>query len=194
VCPPKVRIADDTPGIGIYPSWMREPADIKSPRTPQNTRTGQKVSALTVGFVTALLTLGLENSWFVSHLGAAWVVFTAVLFPGLLASMAIAGNAHAFSSWIAAAFNGILYCILIWAAWSLTSAIARKSLGILAALGFFVLVISVVLGINEYQTVHSNLPFSGMLQPEAWTVVTILSAVGLCAIGYSLWTWLRRMR
>lgn len=173
---------------------MREPADVKSPRTPRNSRTGRKIGTLTLGFAAALLTLGLENTWFVSHLGAAGEVITAALFPGLLASTAIAGNTHAFSLWIAAAFNGILYSILIWAAWSLISAIARKSLGILAALGFFVLVISVVLGINEYQTVHSDLPFSGILQPEAWTVVAILAAAGLCAIGYSVGTWLRRIR
>ena len=107
---------------------MREPADIEAPlESPQRTSNWRKVSALTVGVVAALLTLGLENLWFASHLGAAGGLLTGVLFPGLLGSMAIARNAHAFSLWIAAAFNGILYCCVIWAAFSLASAIGRRS-------------------------------------------------------------------
>jgi hypothetical protein len=116
-----------------------------------------------------------------------------LLDPGLIIFGAIAGNAHAFGLLIGAAFNGILYCILTRAAWSLTLAIVKQGPGILAALGFCVLVISVILGISEYQTVHSNLPLSSLLEPEAWAIVVILAAAGLCAIGYSLWTWLRRM-
>lgn len=74
----------------------------------------------------ALLTLGMQDYRFASHLGEAGGALTAVLFPGLLGSMAIAGNAHAFSLWIAAEFNGIRYCSLIWPAWSLASAISRR--------------------------------------------------------------------
>jgi hypothetical protein len=73
----------------------------------------------------ALLTLGLENFGSLSS-GAAGGILTGVLFPGLLGSMAIAGNVHAFSLWFAAAFNGILYCGLIWVALSLFTAISRK--------------------------------------------------------------------
>ena len=39
---------------------------------------------------------------------------TAVLFPGLFGSMAIGGNAHAFSLWIAAGINCIIYFLAVW--------------------------------------------------------------------------------
>jgi hypothetical protein len=101
----------------------RTPADIEGPsEVPQRKSSWRKVSSLTVGIIAALLTLGLYlNSL---SFGSSRII-SGVVFPGLLGSMAVAGNAHAFSLWVAAAFNGIFYCSLTWAALSLTSVIGN---------------------------------------------------------------------
>ena len=69
------------------------------------------------------LTLSVYGAAFPST-GAA--VITALLFPGLLASAAVAGNAHAFSLWVAAAMNGALYFGLSWAVCKVWANIRRK--------------------------------------------------------------------
>jgi hypothetical protein len=72
---------------------------------------------LLTAFAFGALTFGLTLSIYVAAFpstGAA--VITAFLFPGLLASAAVAGNAHAFSLWVAAAMNGALYFGLSWGA------------------------------------------------------------------------------
>ena len=82
----------------------------------------RKVSALTIGIVAALLTLTLysfgSEAW-----GGAGQIVAGIVFPGLLGSMSVAGNVHAFNLGIAAVLNGILYSGLAWAALKLVSAI-----------------------------------------------------------------------
>lgn len=56
------------------------------------------VVALGVGTITALLTISLERS-VSSFFGDAGFAITAVVFPGILGSIALAGNAHTFSLW-----------------------------------------------------------------------------------------------
>jgi hypothetical protein len=66
--------------------------------------------SLVVGTVGVLVTLSLQSSAVVS-LGYTGLIFAStVAFPGLIGSMLIAGNVHAFSLWIAAILNGIFYC------------------------------------------------------------------------------------
>jgi len=73
--------------------------------------------ALPVGFVFAALTLWLEK------LPERCV---ALLIPGLIVSMALSGNVHAFPLWLAAIANGFLYFGLISAAATLiTKAVTR---------------------------------------------------------------------
>ena len=105
---------------------MREPEDFKAlreaqPRMPR----WRKVSALAIGIIAALLTLGLY-SFSLPSLGKAGLVLAGVAFPGLLGSIVVAGNVHAFNLWVAAAFNGIFYCFFAWAALSLVSAIVGR--------------------------------------------------------------------
>ena len=71
------------------------------------------IVALAAGIVTSLLSISLEHSVSLSY-GDAGFFITAVLFPGLLGSIAIGGNAHAFSLWIAAGINFILYFLVVW--------------------------------------------------------------------------------
>jgi len=70
----------------------------------------QRMVSLVVGTVGVLVTLSLQSSAVVS-LGYTGLIFAStVAFPGLIGSMLIAGNVHAFSLWIAAILNGIFYC------------------------------------------------------------------------------------
>ena len=80
--------------------------------------------ALGVGIITALLSMSLEDSH--SLLGNAGFIITAVLFPGILGSIAITGNAHAFSYWIAAGINFIFYFVLFWVICSVSRWIVRR--------------------------------------------------------------------
>jgi hypothetical protein len=102
---------------------VRTPADIEGPSEgPQRKSSWRKLSALTVGIIAAFLTLGLYlNSL---SFGSSRII-SGVVFPGLLVSMAIVGNAHAVSLWVAAGFNGIFYCSLTWTALSLASVIGK---------------------------------------------------------------------
>lgn len=71
------------------------------------------IVALAAGAVTALLSICLDLSA-PSFIGVTGSIITAVIFPGLLGSMAISGNAHAFSLWIAAGINCTFYFLLVW--------------------------------------------------------------------------------
>ncbi len=81
--------------------------------------------ALGVGIITALLSVSLEHS-VSSSFGNEGFAITAVVFPGILGSIAIAGNARAFSLWIAAGINLIFYFILVWAICSASRRILRR--------------------------------------------------------------------
>ncbi len=102
------------------------PPEIDVPlEPPQRKSSRQKISALTVGIIAALLTLSLYTVGSQVS-GKTGQVLAGLLFPGLLGSMALAGNVHAFSLWVAAAFNGIFYCSLTWAVLSLLTAMSRR--------------------------------------------------------------------
>jgi hypothetical protein len=84
------------------------------------------LASLIVGTAGFLVTLSLQSAAVVS-LGYTGLVFmSAVTLPGLLGSMLVAGNAHAFSLWIAAILNGIFYCGLCWVICALSNALLRK--------------------------------------------------------------------
>jgi hypothetical protein len=68
--------------------------------------------ALAVGIVTALLSISLEYSGFSTSEIAGYVIIAAI-FPGILGSIAIAGNVHAFSLWIAAGINCVFYFLIV---------------------------------------------------------------------------------
>jgi hypothetical protein len=81
---------------------------------------------LALGIAAIFVTLSLE-SHAVESLGYTGLVFAStVAFPGLLGSMAIAGNVHAFSLWIAATVNGVFYFGLCWIICALFNVIMRK--------------------------------------------------------------------
>jgi|SRR5665213_1293214 len=69
--------------------------------------------ALGAGIITAVLSASLEHRVALFY-GDVGFIVTAVFFPGLLGSIAIAGSAHAFSLWIAAGINFFFYFALIW--------------------------------------------------------------------------------
>src|SRR5580704_7510945 len=83
------------------------------------------LASLVAGIIAVLLTISLEHS-VIAYFGNAGFIITALLFPGLLGSMAIAGNVHAFSLWIAAGINCIFYFLLIWMIWGVSRRIRRK--------------------------------------------------------------------
>lgn len=81
--------------------------------------------ALGVGMVTALLSISLAHSASL-FFGNAGSIITALLFPGILGSIAFAGNAHAFSLWIAAGINFIFYFVLVWIICGVSRRILRR--------------------------------------------------------------------
>jgi hypothetical protein len=71
-----------------------------------------------LGGVQALLTLNLERLSAISQSpfwGGVQRCEVSLLFPGILGAMAMGGNVHAWSLWVAALFNGAIYFGLIWA-------------------------------------------------------------------------------
>jgi hypothetical protein len=85
----------------------------------------RKTSAWAIGMIAAFLTLSLYNFGSPS-LGKTGQFIAGVIFPGLLVSVGVAGNAHAFNLWVAAAFNCVFYFGLTWVALSLLIAFGRK--------------------------------------------------------------------
>jgi len=68
----------------------------------------------TLAFILAL-SLGLSTlllDHFSSLTHAINRVTTPLLLPGIIGSMAVAGNAHAFSLWVAAGLNTLLYFLI----------------------------------------------------------------------------------
>lgn len=80
---------------------------------------------LGVGIIAALLSMSLQHS-ISRFFGDAGFVITAALFPGILASIAIAGNAHAFSLWVAGGFNFVFYFFFVWIICSVSGRILRN--------------------------------------------------------------------
>jgi hypothetical protein len=52
-----------------------------------------------------------------------------LLFPGIFGAMAIGGNVHAWSLWVAAGLNGLIYFALIWIAIRFASRLVRHDHG-----------------------------------------------------------------
>lgn len=74
--------------------------------------------SLSIGLVFAALTLGLEK---------IPERFIDLLVPGLIASMAVSGNAHAFPLWPAAVVNGLFYFGLAWVSAALLTKAVRRT-------------------------------------------------------------------
>jgi hypothetical protein len=73
--------------------------------------------AVAAGALSGGLTLAVEELAVISEnpiLGAAQHVLFYLLFPGMLGSMAVSGNVHAFQLWVAAAINGLIYFGVAW--------------------------------------------------------------------------------
>jgi len=103
-----------------------KPADNDpSPAKRENPLRWPLLVSLVAGIITALLTISLETSAVV-YLGYAGFILTALLFPGLLGSIAIAGNVHAFSLWIAAGINCVFYFLLVRMIWGVSRRILRR--------------------------------------------------------------------
>ena len=82
-----------------------------------------------VGCAFGSLTLALQSSSFLSayptiSMGMRSIVV--LLMPGLIGSMAFAGNVHAFSLWIAAIINAIFYFLLSAIALRLSEKLIRR--------------------------------------------------------------------
>jgi hypothetical protein len=90
---------------------------------------GHRVSAgiaAVAGTAAVVLTIGLESRAAMSMGFSSLRAMSLIALPGLIGSMAIAGGVHAFSLWIAAILNGLLYFGLSWAAASLFNSIRKK--------------------------------------------------------------------
>lgn len=83
------------------------------------------IVAVAVGIFTALLSVSLEYPSLLLS-GGAGLIVTTIAFPGILGSMAIGGNAHAFSLWVAAGLNFVLYFIFIWSVCKICGLILRE--------------------------------------------------------------------
>jgi hypothetical protein len=84
---------------------------------------------LIVGGVQALLTLNLEKLSTISNnpfLGGVQRCLVSLLLPGMFGSMAMGGNVHAWSLWVAAGLNGIIYFGLILFAASFASYLVKR--------------------------------------------------------------------
>jgi len=77
---------------------------------------------LAVGIIAAALTLSL----YTPLMGNACQVLSAVLFPGILGSVAVAGNAHAFNLGIGAAINLVIYFGITWVICKVVAGIGKK--------------------------------------------------------------------
>jgi hypothetical protein len=85
--------------------------------------------AILLGAGFAVLTLNLEKLSALSRiplLGDARPVLFALLFPGILGSMAFSGNAHAWHLWVSALINGLIYFVLAWIVFRLLARMFRK--------------------------------------------------------------------
>jgi len=83
---------------------------------------------LILGGVLAILTLNLEKLSATSDnpfLGDVQRCLVALLLPGMFGSMAMGGNVHAWSLWVAAGLNGVIYFGLVWVASRLASRLVK---------------------------------------------------------------------
>jgi hypothetical protein len=111
-------IFDTTPRVGVsfvkVLSQDKEPANGSEPDPRRNNLSRwPQIVGLTAGIIAALLTVGLYRS-VSTILGDYGSYISAVAFPGILGSAGVSGNAHAFSLWIAAGINFIVYFFGVW--------------------------------------------------------------------------------
>jgi hypothetical protein len=78
------------------------------------------------GIVALLLTLCLDSRAIVSMGYSGLSVLSVIALPGVIGSMAIAGNNHDFSLWVAAFLNGLLYFGLCWTATTLFNSVVKR--------------------------------------------------------------------
>ena len=81
---------------------------------------GNLFVALAIGGIAAAMSMGIE------HLVTSPIVFT--LMPGLIGSMALSGNVHAFPLWISACFNFLFYFPAILALGAIIRLVRRRRL------------------------------------------------------------------
>jgi hypothetical protein len=85
--------------------------------------------ALLFGGIMASLTLSIEGLGSPSEIpmiGDPRPVLVTLLFPGMLGSMAVSGNAHSWHLWIAALVNGLVYFGLGWIGSKVIASLFRK--------------------------------------------------------------------
>ena len=96
------------------PTATQESADHRVPDANRNDPSRWPlIAALAAGTVAFMLTLSLYLSAY-SFFGDSGVFVSTIVFPGLIGSIAVGGNAHAFSLWIAAGINFIVYFLVVW--------------------------------------------------------------------------------
>jgi len=82
------------------------------------------------GGVLAVLTLNVEHLSVISRnpfwAGVQHAVFM-LLLPGMFGAMAVKGNAHAWSLWLAAALNGAIYFGVVWVLIRVGASFQRQS-------------------------------------------------------------------
>lgn len=88
--------------------------------------------ALLVSGAFGSLTLAAEKLSAISEnpiIGAPQRILFALLYPGIFGSMVFSGNAHAWSLWIAAGINGLIYFGLAWLAFRSVAGLFRRVFG-----------------------------------------------------------------
>ena len=78
------------------------------------------IAAMSVGISLGIATLQIES---LTRSGGSLIL---LLFPGLLGSMILAGNVHAFPLWFACIINCIFYFGLVWTIGYLGAKVRRK--------------------------------------------------------------------
>ena len=86
--------------------------------------------ALLLGGIMASLTLSIEGLGApaeIPMIGDPRSVLVTLLFPGMLGSMAVSGNAHAWHLWVAALVNGLVYFGLGWIGSRVIASLFRRA-------------------------------------------------------------------
>ena len=87
------------------------------------------IIAAALGIVPAVLTLMMEHISDPSSNPIAFAiqgVVVVLLFPGMLASMAVSGNVHAYHLWVASIANFVIYFLVCWAVVALIGKVYRR--------------------------------------------------------------------
>jgi hypothetical protein len=87
------------------------------------------ILALTLGLLFATLTHFISKLSIIPEspiVGAVQEGLPILIAPGIIGAIAISGNAHASSLWVAAAINALVYFAVGWFACALFSRLARK--------------------------------------------------------------------